>query len=498
MLGLPGLKGGLLREIVEFGRGGGPSVPLLEIGDQVALPPRDQPVPLRPPVEQSQVGAFELTNRPFRIAPRTVHEPHPELAGQVLLQCGVVELRHGDVGLEHDPAVDRQPGAVLGRLHLVRDRDVRVQVRIACSGVAMREGRRDDAVGLHLPDAVAAAPGVDRQLLHEAEAVRDGLVVAALDHVGDLRVGQRPQGRHRLHWGEGGVVAGNAAAHWPRGPDDETGQLAGVHRLAAEALVEVLASHLGPELCADLRRHRGAWVAAVREIPIADALGELDAEFGHSRIDAVPLAELHGVPDVTVGRAEIQRGEPLSGQGVVAEPEQREHLVGGHDVSGDHAINPHQARPDPVARALALLFVVVRQAGVPLLGRIHRRHLPGQVVVARAGGQLVQTQHGNSISFRPNPLSLGRGCIRTPEAGLLCTRVSLTVGSAAIGSAGKGAVIPSISQLAELDGPPAVTFRLFWRTREQPERRTRRAGTPHCHRRRSRRLRGVVWRNVLT
>ena len=407
MLGLPGLEGGLLREIVEFGRGGRPSVPLLEIGDQVALPPRDQLVPLRPPLEQGQVDALELTNRPFRIAPRPVHEPHPELAGQVLLQGGVVELRHGDVGLEHDPAVDRQPGAVVRRLHLVRDRDVRVQVGIAGAGVAMREGRRDDAVGLHLPDAVAAAPGVDRQLLHEAEAVGDGLVVAALDRGGDLRVGQRPQGRHRLHWGEGGVVAGNAAAHWPRGPDDETGQLAGVHRLAAEALAEVLPSHLGAELCPDLRRHRGARVAAVSEIPIADALGELDAEFGHSRVDAVPLAELHGVPDVTVGRAEIQRGEPLSGEGVVAEPEQRQHLVGGHDVSGDHAVDADQARADPAARALTLLVVVVGQAGVPLLGGIHRRYLPGQVVVARPGGQLVQTQHGNSLSFRPNPLIWG-------------------------------------------------------------------------------------------
>ena len=59
-----------------------------------------------------------------------------------MLQGGVVGLRRRHGGFEQHPAVDGQPASVEG-LHLVRDGDVGVQVRVTGSGVAVGErGRR--------------------------------------------------------------------------------------------------------------------------------------------------------------------------------------------------------------------------------------------------------------------------------------------------------------------------------------------------------------------
>ena len=153
MLGLPGLEGRPLCEVVELGRGRGASVPLLEVRHEIALCPGDHPVALRPPLQQGEVDADDLAHRALGIRARTVCEPHAEFVGEVLLQGGVVELRYRHVGLEHDAAVDGQPGAVVRGLHLVRDRDVGVQVGVAGARVAVGEGRGDDSERLDLPDA---------------------------------------------------------------------------------------------------------------------------------------------------------------------------------------------------------------------------------------------------------------------------------------------------------------------------------------------------------
>lgn len=99
--------------------------------------------------------------RTFRITAGTVRESHPQPVGEVVLQRGVVDLGRRDVRLVERATVDREPGAVLGRLHLVRDRDVRVQVGIAGARLAVDERGRHDAVGGHLTDAVASTPGVN-------------------------------------------------------------------------------------------------------------------------------------------------------------------------------------------------------------------------------------------------------------------------------------------------------------------------------------------------
>ena len=56
----------------------------------------------------------------------------------MLLERGVVGFRGGNIGLEEHPAVDGQPASVEG-LHLVGDRDMGVQVRVAGPAFAVGE-----------------------------------------------------------------------------------------------------------------------------------------------------------------------------------------------------------------------------------------------------------------------------------------------------------------------------------------------------------------------
>jgi hypothetical protein len=63
----------------------------------------------------------------------------------------------------------------------------------------MRERSRHQAADVDLPDALWPFPGKQGVLLQEPERVVDGGVVRPFDLRGDLRVGDRPQRRHRLH-----------------------------------------------------------------------------------------------------------------------------------------------------------------------------------------------------------------------------------------------------------------------------------------------------------
>ena len=62
----------------------------------------------------------------------------------MLLECGVVSLRRGNICLEEHASVDGQPAPVEG-LHLVGDRNVGVQVRVAGPAVAVGERGRNQA-----------------------------------------------------------------------------------------------------------------------------------------------------------------------------------------------------------------------------------------------------------------------------------------------------------------------------------------------------------------
>ena len=88
----------------------------------------------------------------------------------MLLERGVVSLRGGNVGFEQHPAVDRQPASVEG-LHLVRHRDVGVQIRVAGPAVAVGERGGDQASDVDLPDALWPGPGEQGMLLDERQSV---------------------------------------------------------------------------------------------------------------------------------------------------------------------------------------------------------------------------------------------------------------------------------------------------------------------------------------
>ncbi len=130
VLGVAGLQGGLLGEVDGFHVGRGPPVIGLEAGGQLTAAVLDAGPAGGPALVQPGVDADDLTDRAFGpVGAWPLREDQPEPGSQVLLQGGVVGLRGGDVGLEQDPPVDREPLPGQG-LHLVRDRDVGVQVGV--------------------------------------------------------------------------------------------------------------------------------------------------------------------------------------------------------------------------------------------------------------------------------------------------------------------------------------------------------------------------------
>ena len=112
----------------------------------------------------SRIGRF-AGSVPGRSANRT-----PKRVAEVLLERGVVGLRRGNIGFEQHPAVDGQPASVEG-LHLVRHRNVGVQVRVAGPAVPVGERGRDQASDVDLPDALRPGPGEQGMLLDERQRV---------------------------------------------------------------------------------------------------------------------------------------------------------------------------------------------------------------------------------------------------------------------------------------------------------------------------------------
>ena len=68
----------------------------------------------------------------------------------------------------------------------------------------------NQAAGLHLPRPAGALAGEDHLALEVGERIGDGRVVRLPDQTGDLRRGDRPERRHRLHRAEGQVVPATA------------------------------------------------------------------------------------------------------------------------------------------------------------------------------------------------------------------------------------------------------------------------------------------------
>ena len=125
--------------------------------------------------------------------------------------------------------------------------------------------------------------------------------------------------------------------------------------------------------------------------------GDLEAERGHvGGEDLERRAEPGRLPIVGLGEPRpVQRVHALLREGVHSGAEQVLHLLGGHLVAGVQTVDAGHPRPQPHAGALAALGVVGRQTEVALLGGVLHRDLPGQVVIPRSGGDLVQAHHTN-------------------------------------------------------------------------------------------------------
>ena len=205
---------------------------IAEVASQLALATHDVGSTARPRLAQLGVDADDLPDRSLlAIETWPFAELHSERLDQVGLEGGVVGLRRGDdVPVQHAP-VDRKPLALLG-LHLVRDRDVRMQVWVTGAGVAVGERGGDEATGLDLARAVLALAGEQCVLLDEGQCVRNSCLVGSLDLHRDLRRRDRPQCGDRLHRTEGQVEPGNGGLPRPRVPRQRRRQFSCRRRLA--------------------------------------------------------------------------------------------------------------------------------------------------------------------------------------------------------------------------------------------------------------------------
>ena len=146
----------------------------------------------------SRTGRFERSppGGPANRTPRS---------GELMLQRGVIGLRHRNLRSVQDATVDRQPPATQG-LHLVRHCDMGVQVRIAGAGVAVGERAGDQPGDVHLTYPARTLPGIQRVILQKSERRGDRGMMGLFDLRGDRQVSDRPQRRHRLHRGERQVI----------------------------------------------------------------------------------------------------------------------------------------------------------------------------------------------------------------------------------------------------------------------------------------------------
>ena len=121
----------------------------------------------------------DLPDRPLpRVGAGPFRKPHPQAVTEVLFEGGVVGFRGCHVGLEQHPSVDGQPASVEG-LHLVRDCDVGVQIRVASPAVPVGKRGRNQAADVDLPDPLRPSPGEQGVLLNEGQRVRDRSLVGA-------------------------------------------------------------------------------------------------------------------------------------------------------------------------------------------------------------------------------------------------------------------------------------------------------------------------------
>ena len=79
----------------------------------------------------------------------------------------------------------------------------------------MDERGRHQSGDIDLPDPVPALPGEQCVAFDEAQRIPHRSLMCLFDQGSDLRIGDRPQARHRLDRGEGQVITGNGLGGRP-------------------------------------------------------------------------------------------------------------------------------------------------------------------------------------------------------------------------------------------------------------------------------------------
>ena len=228
VFGVAGLQVRLLRQRDRLHRRRRPMVFGLEPCRQHRLPVLNVTPPRGPADGQPSVDPVDLSHRSLALrAAGAFGERDPEPVTQMGLQPGVVVLGRGDLGLVQHPSVQRQPPPVPG-LHLVADRQMGVQVRVAGTRVAVGERRREQPADRHLPHPGRALPGERDLAFQPAQGVRHRSVMRRLDLRRDRSGGDRPQRADALHRAERQVVPGHRGGRLSGLAGDEPGQLAAV------------------------------------------------------------------------------------------------------------------------------------------------------------------------------------------------------------------------------------------------------------------------------
>jgi hypothetical protein len=112
----------------------------------------------------------------------------------------------------------------------------------------------------------------------EAQRIPHGSLVREFDLRGEVRVGDRPQRRHRLHRGEGQVITGNRVGTRTRLLSDGGRDFAGIDRIAAMLCSEEFPRHLGTDPRPQCRRDRFVREVSGRRVQRRNPLRYLDPE----------------------------------------------------------------------------------------------------------------------------------------------------------------------------------------------------------------------------
>ena len=255
-------------------------------------------------------------------------ELHPQSAVQLTLQSGVVPLRRGHGRLVHHLPIEGAPLAVVGVLHLVRDRDMGVQVRLSRARITVHERCRDQPVHLHVPHTLRAASGVGDFVFEPFKRRCDGRVVRVGHGISDVAIPQRPQHRRALDRRERQVVPGHGLAVRACGTRDVRVQLALIG-CTSVLVFERGTTHGGADRGTHLGRYRVFVRASVVLQPRLVRLSRLDLEgAGLVLVVGELAAHLRGVQRL-LGRVSLadQGCFDAVSVGVASLPEQRDHLL---------------------------------------------------------------------------------------------------------------------------------------------------------------------------